>query len=168
MLLNAILVLGRRSHCVQLLPLIDIDQQPIRFLWRSVEAVIDHAGKFVRVTVAIEPSFLFQVSVDLGRTGVLGHTSEGGRKRAQWPRAWSERDNFPSSRLALLAQRRQQAREDQRRLAAARRPDDSDKAVYFHLLSKFADCGVPAAEKRRILFPERFKPPIRADPSPQL
>src|SRR5207342_2738890 len=96
-----VLVLGRRGHRIQLLPLIDIDQQPIRLLWRSVEAVIDHAGEFVRVTVAIEPSFLFQVSVDLGRTSFLGHTSESSRKRAQWQRAWAERDNVPGSRLAL-------------------------------------------------------------------
>ena len=163
MLLNAILVLGRRSHRVQLLPLIDIDQQPIRLFGRGVEAAIDDARERLRVARAIECGFLFEIRVDLGRTGVLGQSSKGVRKRAQRRLAGAERDNVPRPRLPLLAQRRKQAGEDKRRLAAARRANDRDKAVRAHLRDKLADRVVAAAEERRVLLPERLEAPVGAN-----
>jgi hypothetical protein len=103
MLPKAFLVLGGGRHRIELLPLIDVDQQPIRLFRRDVEAAINDARECVCIATPVEFGFPFEVGVDLGWPGILWSGSERGRKGPERRLAGSERDDIPHRSSAFFA-----------------------------------------------------------------
>jgi hypothetical protein len=77
MLLTLLRVLCSRRHGIKLLPLIDVDQEPVGLLGRRIEAVVDNTSKFACVALTIGCGFVLKVGVGRGRASFFRHYSEG-------------------------------------------------------------------------------------------
>ena len=164
MLLEALLVLGRRRHGVKLLPLIDIDQQAVRLLGRGVEAAFDDAREHLDVAAAKEARLLLR-AMRRSRTapafsGGVPNASASARSGDLPGRSVTTSHIVVRPCLRSAGMSPANTSDD---LPLPDGPTTATKLCACTRADKFADRVIAAAEERRVLFAERLKAPVGAD-----
>ena len=161
-LAGLLLVTGARRLGIELLPLVDIEQQPLGPTFRPLQFAEDHVRQELRVTGSKSLRFVADFFLVFGDSLALRTRIEGSRQRAQWVASGRERQHAPEL-VARLPQGGQQSGIDQGRLSAARPAHHENEWVLADLADQLVDSAAPAEEECRVLLAERIEAAVGTD-----
>ena len=147
MLTPLLLVLSGRRHRIKLLPLIDVDQQPVRLLWRRIEAGVDNTSELTCVARTIGSGFVLKIGVDLA----AGPASSGTVPKAS-PRRGAvtlpdETTRRPTSSSRAAGAMPEAGRRTQATTCRCLKDRRRHKGISSDLSDEIADRIIPAAEE---------------------